>query len=142
MRYTLWPEDTELRLRDEMKKILIGNGFDNGELSWNVFVLERENGNLGAFVEITIYPELSFCKSNNIGYIEGWFVDEELRNKGVGKQLIDMAEKWLISQACTEIASDVEKDNFVSQKAHKALGFEETHEENGCFFYKKALNSK
>lgn len=139
MRHTLWPEHIIEELKVEMEMILKGDGFDNGESSWTVFVVEREDGNLAGFAEITIYPELSFCESKNIAYIEGWFIDEDLRGKGIGRKLIDIAEKWLIEKGSTEIASDVEEDNFISQKAHIALGFEQLHKEEDCFFYKKRL---
>lgn len=40
---------------------------------------------------------------------------------------------------CTEIASDVEEDNLVSQRAHLNLGFQAVKEEDDCIFYKKVI---
>ncbi|WP_041703702.1 GNAT family N-acetyltransferase [Lachnoclostridium phytofermentans] len=139
MRFSLWPHHNENELYNEMLQILEGKTFYKNELSWTVFVAVRENGSLGGFIEITIYPQLDLCDSKPIGYIEGWYVDEDLRNSGVGKRLVDIAQKWAVENECTEIASDVEVDNKVSQLAHQALGFNKYHEANECIFYKKSL---
>lgn len=139
MRFTLWPKHDEDDLYNEMLKILDGKTFYKNELSWTVFVAVRDNGSLGGFIEITIYPEFNYCESKPIGYIEGWYVDEDLRNNGVGKKLVDTAKNWVLDNKCTEIASDVENDNIISQLAHQALGFEQFNEANGCKFYKKSL---
>lgn len=140
MRYTLWPDHDENELYNEMFKILEGKTFYKNELSWTVFVADRGNGKLGGFIEITIYPQLDYCESKPIGFIEGWYVDEDIRNIGVGRKLVEIAEKWLIRNNCTEIASDVEIDNKISQVAHQALGLVKYHEENGCIFYKTKLD--
>ena len=139
MRYVLWPYHEENELYEEMQKTLNGNTFYKNELSWTTFVAVRENGKLGGFIEITLYPELEFSDSKPIGYIEGWYVDEDLRKTGVGRELVNTAIKWIISQECTEIASDVEEYNLVSQTAHLKLGFREVKKENGCIFYKKSV---
>lgn len=139
MRHTLWPKHTEDDLFREMMMIIEGKTFYKNELSWTTFVVVRDNGKIGGFIEITQYSELDFCNSKPVGFIEGWYVDEDLRNQGVGMQLVETAENWLKINGCTEIASDVEEDNVISQKAHRALGFHESHKKDGCFFYKKPL---
>ena len=45
---------------------------------------------------------------------------------GVGRRLIEAAERWTVAQGLTELASDVEIDNEGSLRAHAALGFDET----------------
>lgn len=139
MRYTLWSDHNEKELYDEMLQILKGKTFYKNELSWTVFVAVRENGELGGFIEVTLYPELDFCDSKPIGFIEGWYVDDDLRKNGVGKKLVEIASRWVIKNNCAEIASDVEFDNIGSQKAHEALGFIKYHADNKCFFYKRKL---
>lgn len=139
MRFTLWPHHEENELYEEMGKILIGNTFYKNELSWTTFVAVREDGRLGGFIEITLYPKLDFSDSKPIGFIEGWYVDEDIRKMGVGRKLVNTAIKWIISQGCTEIASDVEVGNLISQEAHLCLGFKEVKIENECIFYKKSV---
>ncbi|QUH28537.1 GNAT family N-acetyltransferase [Vallitalea guaymasensis] len=139
MRYSLWPHHTEKELLDEMELILKGKNFYRNELSWTVFVVVRENGMLGGFIEITIYPELDFCDSKPVGYIEGLYIDEDLRMQGIGRNLVKVAEKWIKSKNCKEIASDVELENIISQKVHIALRFNKSHIKDECIFYKKFL---
>ena len=61
-----------------------------------------------------------------MGYIEGWFVDADMRRQGIGERLIVAAEQWATAQGCKEMASDAQVENDVSLAAHKALGFEES----------------
>lgn len=139
MRSALWPEYDEKELYNEMLLILKGETFYKNELSWTVFVAVRENGKLGGFIETAIYPELEHCDSKPIGFIEGWYVDEDLRKSGVGKKLVETAEKWALENNCTELASDVELDNIGSQRAHEAIGYTRYHIDDECIFYKKRL---
>ena len=60
-----------------------------------------------------------------VGYIEGWFVDEDLRQLGVGRALVEAAEDWARALGLREMASDTFISNDVSLKAHLALGYEE-----------------
>jgi len=140
MRYALWSHHSEQELRDEMTLILIGDNFYKNELSWTVLVAVRDNGSLGGFIEITIYPKLESYEESPIGYIEGWYVDPDLRKQGVGRDLVKAAEAYVKEAGCKAIASDVEHHNRGSQKAHVALGFEATHEDQEGIFYYKSLS--
>jgi aminoglycoside 6'-N-acetyltransferase I len=60
-----------------------------------------------------------------VGFIEGWFVDEDLRRGGVGGELVRAAESWARAQGCSEMASDCHLENEVSRLAHLALGYAE-----------------
>jgi aminoglycoside 6'-N-acetyltransferase I len=92
-----------------------------------VFVYRREGGGgLGGFVEVSVRERVDGSMEPRIAYIEGWYVDEDLRGKGVGRELIARCEKWARGQGLKEIASDAELWNEESIKAHRALGFKET----------------
>jgi aminoglycoside 6'-N-acetyltransferase I len=67
-----------------------------------------------------------------VGYIEGWWVDPDLRRRGVGASLIAAAEDWARSLGVTEMASDSELGNEEGQAAHHALGYQEV-ERTVCF---------
>jgi aminoglycoside 6'-N-acetyltransferase I len=71
-----------------------------------------------------------------VGFIEGWFVHEASRNRGVGRALMHSAEEWARSQGCLEMASDTWIDHEDSQRAHQALGFEVV---DRCVHFRKAL---
>ena len=67
-----------------------------------------------------------------MAYIEGWFIDEDLRRQGLGTELVRAGERWAREQGLVEIASDAEIDNEISIRAHKAIGYEE-EERIVCF---------
>lgn len=89
------------------------------------FIAERPDGSLCGFVEVGSRPYAEHCESSPVGYIEGWWVDADMRRRGVGRALIDAAERWARSKGYTEMASDALIDNHVSHSSHKALGYEE-----------------
>jgi aminoglycoside 6'-N-acetyltransferase I len=60
-----------------------------------------------------------------VGYIEGWYVDDDLRREGVGGLLVRAMEAWSREQGLTEIASDTWLDNQISIAAHLRLGYVE-----------------
>ncbi len=129
MRKALWPETTETTLEAELIDIIADA--DNQA----VFVAERpavgaalEDGapQLGGFVELSIHPHAIGCDSRNVGYLEGWYVDEDLRRTGVGRQLVAAGEAWARSKGCREIASDTLGKNATGLAAHLAGGYTET----------------
>jgi aminoglycoside 6'-N-acetyltransferase I len=67
-----------------------------------------------------------------VGYIEGWWVDADLRRTGVGTRLVTVAEAWACSRCLTEMASDTLIDKELSQFSHRALGYQE-YERHVCF---------
>jgi aminoglycoside 6'-N-acetyltransferase I len=89
------------------------------------FVAERPDGSLCGFVEVGSRPYAEGCESSPVGYIEGWWVDDDVRKRGIGRALIETAEQWARAKGYTEMASDALIDNRVSHAAHAALGFEE-----------------
>jgi GNAT superfamily N-acetyltransferase len=90
-----------------------------------VFVLERDEGSLGGFVEVGTRSISDGCDTSPVGYIEAWYVDPDLRRSGHGKSLLDAAESWSASRGYREMGSDALLENHVSHSAHKAAGYEE-----------------
>lgn len=117
MRLLLWPDHTEAELL-EMDKILS----DEDE---PVFVAERANGKLGGFLEGGTRKYVDGCDTSPVGYIEGWYVDEDLRQKGVGGRLVQAMEDWVRARGLTEMGSDTWLDNETSITAHQHLGYVE-----------------
>ena len=118
MRLLLWPDGTTEGFSKEMDALLADS------LS-PVFVALRSNGKLGGFLEAGTRKYAEGCETRPIGYIEGWYVDEDLRERGIGKSLVKAAEAWARSQGLTEMASDTWLDNEVSIQAHLKMGYEE-----------------
>jgi aminoglycoside 6'-N-acetyltransferase I len=91
-----------------------------------VFVWDRGDGSIGGFVSVSIRPWAEGCASEPVPYIEGWFVEDDLRRHGVGAQLLAAAEEWARAGGFTEIGSDAELDNEISVAAHLRLGYRTT----------------
>lgn len=64
-------------------------------------------------------------ESSPVGYLEGIFVKEDHRGKGLASKLLVACESWAREQGCREFASDCELHNTGSLQFHLNLGFEE-----------------
>jgi GNAT superfamily N-acetyltransferase len=111
----------------EIASFLTGNltGWLAGLHAVAVFVAVRPAWGLCGFVEASVRPLVDGCTTHPIGYVEGWYVDPHMRQKGVGRRLVAAAEAWALSQGCHEMASDTHLANHTSIAAHNALGFTE-----------------
>jgi aminoglycoside 6'-N-acetyltransferase I len=119
MRRLLWEDCPEERQVREMEDNLSSDVDE-------VFVAERPEGGLCGFLEVALRSRADGCDSTPVGYIEGWYVDEDVRRRGIGRALVEAAEAWARSKGCRQMASDAELWNDVSHQAHGMLGYEET----------------
>ena len=62
------------------------------------------------------------------GYLEGIFVEEAFRKKGVAKALFQLGEQWCKSKGCTQIGSDTWITATDSRLFHQKIGFWEEEE--------------
>src|SRR5262245_10322368 len=108
MRTALWPDNGEAAHAAEVAAYFAHDGCRWSEpvLTWNVFVAERPEGGLCGFVETSIRPHVDGCSTRPVGYVEGWFVDPDMRRQGVGRKLVEGAERWALAHGCEEMASD------------------------------------
>lgn len=118
MRGQLWPGSRHTHASD-VDRFFAGEGRDpEGTL------IARDNaGRALGFAELSIRSYAEGCDTDNVAFLEGWFVVPEARGRGVGRALIAACEDWARSQGCTEFASDAQPDNETSIAAHLALGF-------------------
>lgn len=58
------------------------------------------------------------CGSSLIGYLEGIFVHEDYRMKGIASSLCKECENWAKETGCSEFASDCELTNTDSLHFH------------------------
>lgn len=118
MRMALWPTLSAEGHRAEMDESL-------ADPTCATFVAIRSDGRLGGFLEASQRNYAEGCTTSPVGYIEGWYVYPDLRNRGIGGQLVRAAESWARVNGLREIASDCDLDNQASLSAHLALDFEE-----------------
>ena len=130
MRRSLWPDSSDDHLQ-EINKFFSNDSKDVVE----ALVLERTGNKLGGFIEINVRNYAEGSNSKNVPHIEGWYIDEGIRNCGHGKALMDAAEKWAIANGFNELASDSGLENIHGIAVHKALGFTEVG--RGVCFIKK-----
>ena len=97
-----------------------------------VIVADRGDSSLAGFVEIGSRNYAEGCETTPVAYLEGWYVDPDVRRTGLGATLLKAAETWALKHGFSEIASDAELDNKVSLQVHISLGFEEV-ERQICF---------
>jgi len=118
MRLLLWPYSTAESFSSDMDDLL-------ADTRSPVFVAVRPDGKLGGFLEAGTRKYADGCETNPVGYIEGWYVDKDLRGQGIGAALVYAAEEWARSQGLLEMASDTWLENETSIQAHLKLGYEE-----------------
>jgi GNAT superfamily N-acetyltransferase len=126
MRTLFWPDGAGEHAH-EIAAFLATGAFGGPELflALAVFVAVRPEGGLCGFLEASIRPFAEGCETRAVGYVEGWFVDADLRRHGIGRRLVAAAEEWAAGHGCKEMASDAHPENTASLEAHRALGFEE-----------------
>ena len=120
LRLLLWDESSEEDHKCEMVDII-----EHAD-SQLVVVADLGGGRLAGFLEASVRSHVEDCDTDTVGYLEGWFVEENFRQMGVGGRLVKYAEEWARAKGCTEMASDAEIDNLVSLESHVRLGYSET----------------
>lgn len=117
MQLTLWPDedfDAEEWVQHQSKLLERGHAF----IAFNG---EEPVG----FAEVGLRPYAEGCKSSPVAFLEGWFVKEHARGRGIGRTLVERVEQWGLEQGCTELGSDTLLEWEGSHRAHAQVGFEE-----------------
>jgi aminoglycoside 6'-N-acetyltransferase I len=121
MREALWPSEPGEHAR-EIARYFAGGAREPLE----VLLAFDERGEAIGLIELSIRSYAEGATTDRVAFIEGWYVDEPARRRGLGATLVGAAEDWARSQGCLELGSDTEVDNVESAAAHRALGFTET----------------
>jgi len=133
----LWPHSSADEHARELRLILGGKASSVVTLPITILVAETSERKLTGFVEVDLRSHADGCDPRQpVGYIEGWYVVDNYRQHGIGKQLVAAAEEWARAHNCVEMASDAIIDNHVSHQAHEALGYEVV---DRCVHYRKRL---
>lgn len=121
LRHELWPEGPHEEHAGELADFFAGRARE----PLAILVAEPSTGAVAGFCELSIRAYAEGCRSDRVGYLEGWYVVPEHRHQGVGRALIEAGEEWAREQGCTEFASDAAVDNETSIRAHRAVGFDD-----------------
>jgi aminoglycoside 6'-N-acetyltransferase I len=132
MRLALWPQSDAKAHSSDMDVWL-------SHPDTAVLVVPRAgdaSGGLAGFAEVGTRSVAESCETSPVAYLEGWYVDSDMRRLGVGAALVRAAEDWARAKGFRELASDTQITNEVSQRAHAALGFVEMER---AVLYRKML---
>jgi aminoglycoside 6'-N-acetyltransferase I len=117
MRFLLWPDGTRADYLADLRTMAQDDG-------WAIFVCQRPAGGLCGFLELSTRVDyVEGCDTSPVAYIEGWYVDEDVRQQGLGGMLCAAGESWAARRGLTEIGSDTWLDNPTSITAHERLGY-------------------
>jgi aminoglycoside 6'-N-acetyltransferase I len=122
MRQALWPEDGQPTHEHEIVQYFAGTLREPLAV---LLALDQEGKPVG-FAELSIRNYAEDCVTDQVAYLEGWYVEPGARRRGVGRALVEASEDWARRQGCIEFGSDALIDNEISAAAHRALGFAET----------------
>jgi aminoglycoside 6'-N-acetyltransferase I len=122
MRGRLWSYEDAAALAAEARAFV--DGTSDGFIDV-VFVAEDVAARPIGFLELSVRAFSDGCDSMPVPHVEGWFVEESARGRGVGRSLVAAAEAWSRERGYTELASDTEIENEGSRLAHASIGFEE-----------------
>ncbi|HEX2227698.1 MAG TPA: GNAT family N-acetyltransferase, partial [Candidatus Binatia bacterium] len=110
MRCALWPGPTPSEHEAEMRAWL--ERPDTG-----VLVSARSAGGLCGFAEVSTRPYADGCDTSPVAFLEGWYVDADVRRQGVGRALVEAVERWAREHGLQELASDALLENKLGQRA-------------------------
>jgi aminoglycoside 6'-N-acetyltransferase I len=134
MHEALWPKTSADEHARELTLILEGKAPVTMPL---IILVAEASDRIAGFLEVDLRSHADGCNPiRPVGYIEGWYVAENHRHRGIGSKLLAVAGDWARRQGCVEIASDTWVDNEVSQRVHEALGYEVV---DRCVHYRKTL---
>ncbi len=84
-----------------------------------------DNNALAWFIELYIRNYAKGSSNTAVLFVEGWYIDEEVRGRGHGRRLMQTAEQGALDNGYDELASDTEMENTDSIAAHSKLKFKE-----------------
>ncbi len=89
----LWPNTSAEEHARELTLILEGKPVVT--LPLIILVAAARDGTLAGFLEVDLRSHADGCDPiRPVGYVEGWYVAESYRNRGIGRKLLAVAEDW------------------------------------------------
>ena len=116
----LWPHHTPEEMTEDLLPLL-------DRVDAAVFLAWEENTPVG-FAQCQLRRDyVEGTSTSPVGYLEGIYVRETSRGRGIACRLLAACQNWAKEQGCAEFASDCELSNKQSLLFHKAVGFQETN---------------
>lgn len=122
MSQKLWKDVEEAELDRLLKEAIESEKYR----IWTAKSLRRKDVGFAVFSIRTDYVE--GASGSPTGYLEGIYVEQEYRSKGIAKDFIKLGEDWCKKNGCTQLGSDTWLSDVESRNFHKKLGFWEEDE--------------
>lgn len=118
--HRLWPDAAFETLNAEVML-----GMRSGQMHYFIATSSPSNLPLG-FCQLSFrHDYVPGSDSSPTAFLEGLFVEESARHQQVATRLVEAASQFARSKGCSQLASDTELDNVMSQQFHERSGFEE-----------------
>lgn len=131
LRSQLFPDLSEAEQRAELETFLSLQEYHG----W----IARADGRAVGFAEASIRPYANGCESQPVPFLEGVYVEPAQRQRGIGGHLVAAIVAWARGQGYSELGSDVDIANLISQAAHRSWGFEERET---VVYYRRRLDEE
>src|ERR1700744_3883270 len=93
-RKQLWPMSDDQCLREAADTV--------ANPRWTVFAA-RLDGQVVGFLEVSLRDYAEGAESSPVGFLEGLYVQEEYRKRGIARALVRAGEQWAWSRGCAEM---------------------------------------
>lgn len=125
----LWEGHEASELKEEFEQLIASE-------QCAVFIFKEKEQAIG-FAQCQLRVDyVEGTETSPVGYLEGVFVLEQYRKRGIARDLVQYCEQWATQKGCSEFASDCELENEASAKFHAAMGFIEA---NRIICFKKKI---
>src|SRR3954466_10057006 len=106
LRQALWPDESASATLAEME------AFCRSPSRYAQFVAMSAVGEPQGFIELALRSDyVNGTESSPVAFLEAIYVAPAHRRQGIARALVAQAERWALSQACREFASDALLDN-------------------------------
>ena len=121
LRRALWPDGSDAEHEDEMAEFVAAPD------RYGQFMACAEDGQPIGLAEVSLRSDyVNGTESSPVAFLEALFVVPAWRKRGVARALLLTVTSWARARGCSELASDTQLENTVSQTVHSRLGFTET----------------
>ncbi len=116
----LWPDNGAEKIQADMASVMSKPDA--------AFFLAHDGATAIGFAQCQLrHDYVEGTESSPVGYLEGIYVADGYRNRGIARALLAACESWAKDQGCGEFASDCELTNLQSLQFHQNVGFTEAN---------------
>lgn len=121
LRKALWPDGSDAEFEEEMA------GFVAAPDRYGQFMATADDGTPIGLAEVSLrHDYVNGTETSPVAFLEGLYVAPHARRQGVARTMLLAVRAWAQARGCTELASDTQVENTLSQAVHAQLGFTET----------------